>query len=98
MYSPLNKQYTKGFATEIGGRTSHSQLARSLEIPAVVGVADIMSTVTWYANSRSLKGKVLANPDEETIAKCRLVKIWREVAALKEFKDKETNCYDHHVS
>ena len=35
----LNKEYAKGFATEMGGRTSHSAImARSLEIPAVVGV------------------------------------------------------------
>ena len=34
----LNKKYTLGFVTEIGGRTSHSaSMARSLEIPAVVG-------------------------------------------------------------
>ncbi|MCQ5273445.1 PEP-utilizing enzyme, partial [Schaalia odontolytica] len=34
----LNRQYVKGFATNVGGRTSHSAImARSLEIPAVVG-------------------------------------------------------------
>ena len=39
----LNKEFAKGFATEIGGRTSHSAImARSLEIPAVVGVKGIL--------------------------------------------------------
>ena len=39
----LNKQFTLGFATATGGRTSHSAImARSLEIPAVVGCAGIM--------------------------------------------------------
>src|SRR5690606_6986509 len=34
----LNKQYVKGFVTDIGGRTSHSAImARSMEIPAIVG-------------------------------------------------------------
>ena len=39
----LNKEFAKGFATEIGGRTSHSAImARSLEIPAIVGVNEIL--------------------------------------------------------
>ena len=34
----LNRKFVKGFTTDIGGRTSHSAImARSLEIPAVVG-------------------------------------------------------------
>ena len=34
----LNRKYVKGFTTDIGGRTSHSAImARSMEIPAVVG-------------------------------------------------------------
>lgn len=34
----LNRNFVKGFTTDIGGRTSHSAImARSLEIPAVVG-------------------------------------------------------------
>ncbi|MCK5946059.1 MAG: phosphoenolpyruvate--protein phosphotransferase, partial [Mycoplasmataceae bacterium] len=42
----LNKKYVKGFATNIGGRTSHSAImARSLEIPAVLGLKNIMDKV-----------------------------------------------------
>lgn len=99
----LNKQYTKGFATEIGGRTSHSAImARSLEIPAVVGVANIMSTINHgdMLILDALKGKVFINPDEETIARYRVEakKYEEEVAALKEYKDKETVTIDgHHV-
>ncbi|MGI6510786.1 MAG: phosphoenolpyruvate--protein phosphotransferase [Erysipelotrichaceae bacterium] len=99
----LNKEYTLGFATEIGGRTSHSAImARSLEIPAVVGVTDIMSTVKHgdMLILDALKGKVLINPDEETIAKYRIEakRYEEEVAALKEYKDKETVTLDgHHV-
>ena len=37
----LNRKYVKGFTTDIGGRTSHSAImARSMEIPAVVGTKD----------------------------------------------------------
>ena len=39
--SQLNPQFVKGFITEIGGRTSHSAImARTLEIPAVVGAGN----------------------------------------------------------
>lgn len=38
----LNKKYVKGFVTDLGGRTAHSAImARSLEIPAVVGTEKI---------------------------------------------------------
>ncbi|UYZ13785.1 phosphoenolpyruvate--protein phosphotransferase [Brevibacillus sp. WF146] len=38
----LDRRYVKGFVTDIGGRTSHSAImARSLEIPAVVGTTDV---------------------------------------------------------
>lgn len=42
----LNRNYVKGFTTNIGGRTSHSAImARSLEIPAVVGTKNVLSAV-----------------------------------------------------
>lgn len=66
----LNAEFAKGFVTAIGGRTSHSAiLARTLEIPAVVGVRAIMETVQ---NGDVLiidgtEGTVIQNPDEATI-------------------------------
>ena len=42
----LNKNLVRGFATNIGGRTSHSAImARSLEIPAIVGTKEITDKV-----------------------------------------------------
>lgn len=42
----LNKKYVKGFVTDVGGRTAHSAImARSLEIPAVVGTESITKDV-----------------------------------------------------
>src|SRR5690625_5929912 len=42
----LNKDFVRGFVTNIGGRTSHSAImARSLEITAIVGTHNITSLV-----------------------------------------------------
>lgn len=67
----LNKQFVKGFVTNIGGRTSHSAiLARTLEIPAVVGVKGatehIQSMQTIILNGHT--GEVILNPTTEQIA------------------------------
>lgn len=67
----LNKQFVKGFATNIGGRTSHSAImARSLEIPAVVGTSSITEEVKNgdVLILDGLDGVVLVNPDEDTTA------------------------------
>ncbi|WP_454192228.1 phosphoenolpyruvate--protein phosphotransferase [Paenibacillus sp. Marseille-Q7038] len=66
----LNRKYVLGFATNIGGRTSHSAImARSLEIPAVVGTKDIL---TQAKNGDliivdGLDGLVLVNPDDSVV-------------------------------
>ena len=97
----LDKKFTKGFATEIGGRTSHSAImARSLEIPAVVGIASVMSEVK-HGNLLildALKGQLIVNPDEKTIEQYqeKAEKYQKEVAALKVLKDKETITTDAH--
>ena len=65
-------EYVKGFATSIGGKTSHSAImANSLEIPAVVGCGDILSAVNHGDTLvlDALDGEVFVNPDEETIKK-----------------------------
>ena len=67
----LNKKYVKGFVTNIGGRTSHSAImARSLEIPAVVGTSSITEDVKNgdILILDGLDGVVLVNPDEATTA------------------------------
>ena len=90
----LDKKFTKGFATEIGGRTSHSAImARSLEIPAVVGIASVMSEVKHgdLLILDALKGQLIVNPDEKTIEQYQ-----EKVAALKVLKDKETITTDGH--
>lgn len=63
-------EYVKGFATSIGGKTSHSAImANSLEIPAVVGCGDILSAVNHGDTLvlDAVEGKVIVNPDEATV-------------------------------
>ena len=64
----LNKTFVKGFITDIGGRTSHSAImARTLEIPAVVGTEKATSIIK---NGDILiidgeEGLIIINPSEE---------------------------------
>lgn len=67
----LDRRYVKGFVTDIGGRTSHSAImARSLEIPAVVGTQTITSAVTpsTLVILDGHEGVVILDPSEEEIA------------------------------
>lgn len=66
----LNAQFVKGFITDIGGRTSHSAiLARTLEIPAVVGaktaMADIQNGTVVIVDG--LDGTILIAPEDSVI-------------------------------
>jgi len=66
----LNRKYVKAFTTNIGGRTSHSAImARSMEIPAVVGTKtatkDIKNGDIIIVDG--LKGEVHINPSQEII-------------------------------
>lgn len=61
----LNRQYVKGFVTNIGGSTSHSAImARSMEIPAVVGTKGVMNHVDngSIIIIDGLDGKVIIDP------------------------------------
>lgn len=67
----FNKTFVMGFATEAGGRTSHTAIvARSLGIPAVVALEDITSKVTTDSTViiDGNRGVVVIDPDEETIS------------------------------
>ena len=97
----LNKEFAKGFATEMGGRTSHSAImARSLEIPAVVGVKDLMANVKSGDTVvlDAIAGEVIVNPDEKTIAeyKAKGAAYEKEKEELKSFKDQPSVSTDGH--
>ncbi|MEC2057569.1 phosphoenolpyruvate--protein phosphotransferase [Peribacillus psychrosaccharolyticus] len=66
----LNRQFVKGFTTDVGGRTSHSAImARSMEIPAVVGTkaatAEIQNGDLVIVDG--LTGVVHINPTPELV-------------------------------
>ncbi|EHT81570.1 phosphoenolpyruvate-protein phosphotransferase [Staphylococcus aureus subsp. aureus CIGC340D] len=66
----LNKEFVQGFATNIGGRTSHSAImSRSLEIPAIVGTKSITQEVKQgdMIIVDGLNGDVIVNPTEDEI-------------------------------
>jgi len=70
----LNRKYVKGFTTNIGGRTSHSAImARSLEIPAVVGTKNVLEQVEPgdLVIVDGLEGQIIVNPSDEVVAEYR---------------------------
>ncbi len=67
----FNRDFVKGIASDAGGRTGHAAIvARSLGIPAVVGLEDFTEAVnggdTVIIDGN--RGIVIAKPDEATIA------------------------------
>ncbi len=67
----LNRQFVKGFTTDIGGRTSHSAImARSMEIPAVVGTKQATSSIEngVMVIVDGLDGDVIIDPSSDVIA------------------------------
>ncbi|MBW9298801.1 MAG: Phosphoenolpyruvate-protein phosphotransferase [Pseudolactococcus raffinolactis] len=63
----LDKKFVKAFITNIGGRTSHSAImARTLEIPAVLGTNNITTLVTdgQLLAVNGITGDVIIEPTE----------------------------------
>lgn len=66
----LNKEFVQGFATNIGGRTSHSAImSRSIEIPAIVGTKSITQEAKQgdMIIVDGLNGDVIVNPTEDEL-------------------------------
>ncbi len=67
----LDRRYVKAFVTDIGGRTSHSAImARSLEIPAIVGTKEITDKVNEgdILAVNGIEGDVIIHPTDSQIA------------------------------
>jgi len=98
----MDKKRVKGFVTDIGSRTSHSAImARSLEIPAILGLGDITSSVK---NGDTLiidgsAGEAIINPTEEELAiyKQKQKDYEAYVAELAQLKDQKAETTDGHV-
>ena len=66
----LDKKFVLGFATDIGGQTSHTAImARSLGIPAVVGLQTVSQELESgdYALLDGYNGTVVVNPTDQTL-------------------------------
>lgn len=66
----LNRQLVLGFATDVGSRTSHTAImARSLNIPAVVGLKDISEKLRpgEHVLLDGTNGLVILNPSDQTL-------------------------------
>ena len=87
----LDREFVLGFATEVGGHTSHTAiLAGALEIPAVVGIGPFLADVSGGdpVIIDGNQGAVITDADENTIATYRqrgreFQSVTRRLEALK---------------
>lgn len=95
----MDKKFIKGIVTNIGGRTSHAAImARSLEIPAIVGTKNVLDLVSndQLIILDAIHGEVIINPSEEDIEKYLNMKnvFEQEKMELQKLKDKPTISID----
>lgn len=95
----LNKDYVKAFVTDIGGRTSHSAImARSLEIPAIVGAGVVTEEIQDGTDLLvdGTTGEVIVDPTDEQVATFeKAAAEFEELKAQWEtLKDEETRTKD----
>lgn len=91
----LDRSKVVGFITNIGGRTSHAAImARTLEIPAVLGLGDITDCVKTGDTVivDGITGDVIINPSEEVLAEyeAKKEKFQAEQEELKKLIDVKT--------
>ena len=97
----INLDKVLGFITDIGGRTSHTSImARSLEIPAIVGTNDITKRVKNgdMIILDALNNKIIINPNKAQLAEAKLVRdaFLEEKAELAKLKDLPAMTLDGH--
>ncbi len=81
----LDTKYVLGFATEVGGKSSHTAiLAGALELPAVVGVGSFLSEVSGGETIiiDGNQGLVIIGPDEETLNRYHAEEVKMKSAAV----------------
>jgi phosphotransferase system enzyme I (PtsI) len=82
----LDKQFVLGFATEVGGKSSHTAiLAGALELPAVVGVGSFLADVSGgeVVIIDGNEGTVIIDPDEEMLGSYRAAESRIRSAAVR---------------
>ncbi|MEZ9302465.1 phosphoenolpyruvate-protein phosphotransferase PtsI [Vibrio breoganii] len=97
----INLDYVLGFACDIGGRTSHTSImARSLELPAIVGTNDITKRVKNgdMLILDAMNNKIIINPTEAQLNEAKQVRdtFQAEKAELAKLKDLPAITLDGH--
>ena len=97
----LNLDKVLGFVTDIGGRTSHTSImARSLELPAIVGTNNVTELVNTgdFLILDALNNVVYVNPSQEDILRLKALqaKLADEKAELAKLKDLPALTLDGH--
>lgn len=97
----LNLDKVLGFVTDIGGRTSHTSImARSLELPAIVGTNNVTELVNTgdFLILDALNNVVYVNPSQEDIQRLKALqaKLADEKAELAKLKDLPALTLDGH--
>jgi phosphoenolpyruvate-protein phosphotransferase (PTS system enzyme I) len=101
MTAQMDRKTVLGFATDIGGKTSHTAImARSLRIPAVVGLKSISSELETgdYALLDGFNGAVIINPTDQTLFQYGQI-IRKQVSLeekLRDTQDKPATTLDGH--
>ena len=90
-----------GFITDIGGRTSHTSImARSLELPAIVGTNNATKCIRNgdFLILDACNNQIYINPSKQEIARLQVLaqKISQEKTALSELKDLPALTLDGH--
>ncbi len=97
----INLKYVLGFVTDIGGRTSHTSImARSLELPAIVGTNDITERVKNgdVLVLDAINNQIIINPTAEQLneAKQFQAQFQAEKDELAKLKDLPAITLDGH--
>ena len=95
MTADIDKDNVAGIVTETGGRTSHSAIiARALEIPAVLSVADCTKNIKGgdMVIVDGSRGRVLVNPNDNDLAhyRAKAKQFAEEKQALEAYRGKPT--------
>ncbi|EKO3581934.1 phosphoenolpyruvate-protein phosphotransferase PtsI [Vibrio metschnikovii] len=97
----INLDYVLGFVCDIGGRTSHTSImARSLELPAIVGTNDITKQVKNgdMLVIDAINNKIFVNPTEAELEQAKQVQrdFFAEKEELAKLKDLPAQTLDGH--
>ncbi|EKO3503803.1 phosphoenolpyruvate-protein phosphotransferase PtsI [Vibrio fluvialis] len=97
----INLSYVLGFVCDIGGRTSHTSImARSLELPAIVGTNNITAQVKNgdMLILDAMNNKIIVNPTDAELEEAKAVKaaFLAEKEELAKLKDLHAETLDGH--